>query len=104
LLRRALEIQERGFPNLWTALNNLAYLYFDQERYADAEPLFNRSLAISEKVHGPNHPEVATLMHNLAGLYLEQGRYADAELLLRRSLAIRQKKRLVSIIAMSRIR
>jgi CHAT domain-containing protein/Tfp pilus assembly protein PilF len=91
LLRRALEIQERGFPNLWTALNNLAYLYFDQERYADAEPLFNRSLAISEKVHGPNHPEVATLMHNLAGLYLEQGRYADAELLLRRSLAIRQK-------------
>jgi hypothetical protein len=36
------------------SLNNLAGLYKTQERYADAEPLYKRSLVIWEKAHGPN--------------------------------------------------
>ena len=56
-------------PMSRTSLNNLAELYHDQGRYADAEPLYQRSLAISEKALGPDHPDVATSLNNLAGLY-----------------------------------
>ena len=71
-----------------TSLNNLAVLYSDQGRYADAEPLYKRALAIREKALGPDHPDVATSLNNLAALYNDQGRYADAEPLYKRSLAI----------------
>src|SRR5262245_138444 len=74
-------------------LNQEAIQLFDQGRYADAEPLYKRSLAIQEKTLGPNHPNVASLLNNLAELYEAQGRYADAEPLLKRSLAIREKTR-----------
>ena len=47
-------------PMLRPSLNNLAELYKVQGRYADAEPLFKRSLAIREKALGPDHPDVAT--------------------------------------------
>ena len=66
-------------------------LYDDQGRYADAEPLYKRSLAIREKALGPDHPDVALSLNNLAELYHAQGRYADAEPLYKRSLAIREK-------------
>ena len=79
--------------NVAASLNNLAELYRAQGRYADAEPLSNRALAISEKALGPDHPSVATSLNNLAGLYKDQGRYADAEPLDKRSLGIREKAR-----------
>ncbi len=60
-------------------------------RYAEAEPLLQRSLAILEKALGPEHPHVATSLNNLAGLYRAQGKYAEAEPLLKRSLAISEK-------------
>ena len=40
-----------------------------QGRYADAEPLYKRALAIYEKALGPDHPYVATTLNNLAVLY-----------------------------------
>jgi tetratricopeptide (TPR) repeat protein len=73
------------------ALNNLAELYAAQGRYAEAEPLLKRSLAMDEAALGRDHPSVATGLNNLAGLYVAQGRYDDAEPLYRRSLAIREK-------------
>ena len=73
------------------SLNNLAYLYRDQGKYAEAEPLFQRSLAIVEKVLGPENPGLAASLNNLASLYRDQGKYAEAEPLLQRSLAIREK-------------
>ncbi len=73
------------------ALNNLALLYKQQGRYAEAEPLHKRSLAIREKALGPDHPDVAGSLNNLAALYDDQGRYAEAEPLLKRALAIYEK-------------
>jgi hypothetical protein len=35
--------------------------------YSQAEPLYQRSLAIDEKVLGKEHPDVATTLNNLAG-------------------------------------
>ncbi|MFH0910158.1 MAG: tetratricopeptide repeat protein, partial [Planctomycetota bacterium] len=50
-----------------------------------------RSLAISEKALGPDHPDVATSLNNLAELYRAQGQYAAAEPLYKRALAILEK-------------
>ena len=38
---------------LATSLNNLALLYHFQRKYAEAEPLYERALAIDEKTLGP---------------------------------------------------
>ncbi len=73
------------------SLNNLGVTLRTQGRYADAEPLYKRSLAIREKALGPDHPDVASSLNNLGSLYENQGRYADAEPLYKRSLAIREK-------------
>jgi tetratricopeptide (TPR) repeat protein len=73
------------------ALNNLAAPYRDQGRYAEAEPLYKRSLAIREKALGPDHPDVGQSLNNLAELYKSEGRYAEAEPLYKRSLTIREK-------------
>ena len=72
------------------SLNNLAVLYKIQGRFADAEPLYKRALAIKEKAFGPDHPDVAISLSNLAELYRVQGRYADAAPLNQRALAIRE--------------
>jgi|GEM_PF-3215124 len=62
--------------------------------YADfrtAEQYYKRSLAITQKEFGPDHPDVATILSNLAALYRNEGDYASAEPLYRRSLSIREK-------------
>ena len=74
------------------SLNNLAILYREMGRYAEAEPLYRRSLEIREKQLGRDHPDVAGSLNNLANLYSDMGRYAEAEPLFRRSLAIREKQ------------
>ncbi|MBF0602527.1 MAG: CHAT domain-containing protein, partial [Nitrospirae bacterium] len=78
-------------PDVAQSLNNLAELYRVQGHYAQAEPLYKRSLAIREKALGPEHPEVALNLNDLAVLYKTQGQYAQAELLYKRSLAIYEK-------------
>ncbi len=78
-------------PRLATSLNNLAQVYRAQGRYAEAEPLYKRALAIQEKALGPDHPSVAKSLNNLAELYRAQGRYEEAELRYKRALAIMEK-------------
>ena len=50
-----------------------------QGRYEEAEPLYNRSLAISKKALGPDHPDVGRALNNLGLLYFYQGKYIEAE-------------------------
>ncbi len=50
-----------------------------QGRYANAEPLYKRSLAIWEKALGTEHPNVATSLQNYAALLREMGRDAEAD-------------------------
>ena len=50
------------------SLNNLVALYKTQGQYAQAEPLYKRSLAIREQSLGPDHPDVAKSLNNLAKL------------------------------------
>ena len=60
--------------------------------YAQAEPLFQRALAICQNTLPPVHPVVAQSLKNLGKLYLMQGKYAQAEPLFQRALAIYRQK------------
>ena len=66
-------------------------LYWNQGRYAEAEPLYQRSLAILEKAMGPEHPEVAPTLENYATKLREAGRKAEADELDARIKMIRAK-------------
>ena len=74
-----------------TSLNNLALLLQDQGDLAGARPLYERALAIREKVLGAEHPDTATSLSNLAILLQAQGDLAAARPLYERALAIREK-------------
>ncbi len=57
-------------------------------KYEQAEPLYQRALAIAEQQLGAEHPDTAISLNNLAALYHEQGKYEQAEPLYQRALAI----------------
>ena len=64
-------------------------LYQDTGRYAEAEPLYQRALAILEKSLPPDHPNLATVRENYAGLLDELGRADEAAALRARAAAPR---------------
>ncbi len=66
-------------PSFATSLNNLALLYRAQDRFEEAESLYQRSVSIKEQALGPDHPALAASLNNLANLYRDQGRYEEAE-------------------------
>ena len=70
------------------SLNNLAALYQAQGRYAEAEPLYKRALAIDEKALGPDHPDVATSAQQPGRLYFAQSDWARAADFWRRSTGV----------------
>ena len=74
------------------SLNNLAQLCRAQGRYAEAEPLYKRSLAIKEKDFGPEHPEVASVCENMAEFYRQIGKEDEAEKLEARARKIRSNQ------------
>ena len=78
-------------PEATILMNNLADTYINRHRYADAERLLKRSIAVTEKAFGPDHPDVAQALNNLAALNARRGRNADAERLYKRSVATFEK-------------
>ena len=81
----------RQSPLSLRAHNNLGSRLAWKGRYAEAEPLFKRALAIHEKALGPDHPKVAISLNNLANIYQAQGHYAKAEPRYKRAAAIQEK-------------
>jgi tetratricopeptide (TPR) repeat protein len=66
-------------------------VYHLQYRKGEAEPFYQRALAIREKALGPDHLDVGRSLNNLGMLYYFQRRYAEAERLLLRALEISEK-------------
>ena len=60
-------------------LFNLGNLYFDMERYPEAEALYREAIAIDEKILGKAHPKCASDLSGLAGLYMRTGQFEKAE-------------------------
>jgi tetratricopeptide (TPR) repeat protein len=63
-------------------------MYFQQEKYGAAEPLYRRALDIRDKTLGPLHPLTGVAAQNLAGLYKAQSNFDEADALYKRSLSI----------------
>jgi tetratricopeptide (TPR) repeat protein len=78
----------KDHPDTALSLNNLAFLYYSQGKYAEAEPLYRRALDITEKALGKDHPSTARSLNNLALLYHSQRKYAEAEPLYQQLLTI----------------
>lgn len=72
-------------------LDNLAGLYFEQQRIDLSEPLRRRALEIFLKTTGPESPNTLTSTQNLGALLYAKGQHAEAERLYRRALAIAEK-------------
>jgi len=79
------------FTEVVDLLMGVARYEYDHALYSQAEPLYQRALAIREQVLGPEHPDTALSLNNLAMLYDSQGKYEQAEPLLQRALAIQEQ-------------
>jgi non-specific serine/threonine protein kinase/serine/threonine-protein kinase len=93
LLLEAVAIREQAVPDssdLAATLNNLGNLYHEMGRLEDAARVHERSLAIKEKVDGPDHYFLSQSLSNLANVYTKQKRFDLAESMHRRALAIKR--------------
>lgn len=75
-------------PSMMMLMENLAFLYQNQKRFADAELLLKIVLNFHENRR--NQRTTALSLDNLAELYRIQGRYTESEPLYKRALAIRE--------------
>jgi len=66
-------------------------LLVEQNKYAEAELLARRALAVREKRFGPDHPGVAKTLDVLTELCEKVGRTAEAQELSARAKSIRDK-------------
>jgi tetratricopeptide (TPR) repeat protein len=71
-----------------TALNNLGGLMTVRGRPKEAEALLRESLAMWERLVGPDHPSVAPVLMNLGALSQARHRYGEAEALMDRAARI----------------
>jgi tetratricopeptide (TPR) repeat protein len=78
-------------PSALARLNNLANLYRATGRYAEAEPLFQRAIAIGEKSLPPHHPYQALCRENYARFLDRLGRTNEAAALRNQAEASRQQ-------------
>jgi tetratricopeptide (TPR) repeat protein len=86
-----IEREDLLVPAAAQLLNQAGYYLYVRARYAEAEPLYRRALAIDEAVLGCDHPETTQALNNLAVLLRTQGHlHGEAEYLARRALAIRE--------------
>jgi hypothetical protein len=54
-------------------------LYHNQGKYAEAEPLYKRALAMMEKALGPDHKKVTKIRNNLTNLHTAQRKHTEEE-------------------------
>jgi CHAT domain-containing protein len=79
-------------PDLAGSLNDLAFLYRDQGKLDDVEPLFKDALEMRKRLFkGQDHPDLAISLNNLAALYKDQGKLDAAEPLLKDALEMRKR-------------
>lgn len=91
-LEKARAIRERALgsehPSVASTLHKLGEYYCNNDRHAEAEPLFRRALEIREEVLGPEHPDVAVSLTDLVRHGFGPKAFHEAESLVRRSIVI----------------
>ena len=71
-------------------LHNLAWVYLEQGKVIEAEPVARRAITILEKFKDRQPQNYANAVHNLGTIYLAQGRYGDAEPLLGQAVTLNE--------------
>jgi tetratricopeptide (TPR) repeat protein len=91
---RLLSLTEQFFglhhPEVAVAVTNVAVCLEGQGKLSEAQTMHERSLAIQERIHSPQHSScsVAGCLHNLGGLYFKQGDHRRAKAAFARALAV----------------
>src|SRR5262249_35683114 len=88
-VQQALKFGESD-PRYQAALRNLATFYRQRHNYAEAESLYRRAVAVSEKDQETQR-ETATSLNELGLLLQEQARFSDAQAPFERALVIRKQ-------------
>jgi tetratricopeptide (TPR) repeat protein len=92
---QALAIREQqlgtSHPDTASSSNNLAALYYQQGKYAEAEPLFQRALTIREQALGISHLDTAQSLGWLAILSEREHRSQEAKRYYQRALWIYER-------------
>jgi len=87
----SLQLREQQFGEnhgaVAVSLNGLASVYMAVADYKEAEPLYKRALAITEK-QPDNQRQLAIAQNNLAELYRTMGHFTDAEPLFKKALEL----------------
>ncbi len=84
---RLIEQEQIASQEAARLLNQIGTYLMNRGRYAEAEPILQRTFAMCERVLGAVHPLTASSLGNLAALYQEQGKYDQAESLAQQALA-----------------
>jgi serine/threonine-protein kinase len=95
LLEQALEIRSApgsSAKELADSLDRLAGLLRNMGSYAEAEPLYRRSLAIRRSRPADEEVELATTLHDFGRLYSYMARFEEGRAMLEEALAIRREK------------
>ena len=72
-------------------LTDIAALHSEHERFATAQPLYERALRVQEKLLGKEHADTVQTLTDLAICYLDQGLNNQGRPLLERALALQEK-------------
>jgi len=85
-------IEQRELQSaLSKSLNNLAAIYHAQGKFAMAEEIYVRSLAMKKELFSEESLDYALNLQNLAACYSAKGRYDEAEKMFTDSLSIRER-------------
>lgn len=91
MFKRVIAINEKAGASdasAWRAYAQLAHLYASQKRYVEAEPLYEKAVAL--KGSQTQDLNLAVLMYSLADDKLYQHKYAEAEAHYRKALSIEE--------------
>lgn len=92
----ALAVQEaeksgKEDERLAASLTGLGLAYSAQRKFAEAEPVLQRAVAVKEHLLGPAHPDFARALLDLGALYRMKSEHAKAEPPIRRAVGILEK-------------
>jgi len=80
-------------PRLGTSLDNLASLRKTQRRFADAEQLYRKALAVFERAGPRSERHLAIVCNDLGTVRAAQGDFNEAEALIGRAITINERVR-----------
>ncbi|GHO96468.1 tetratricopeptide repeat protein [Reticulibacter mediterranei] len=87
-----IEQQHLQIPEAADLLDRAGSYFLEHFMHSQAEPLYQRALAMREQQWGAEHPQTANGLYHLALLHQASANFAQAEPLFERALAIRERQ------------